>query len=75
MVILDEKFMRDLLSDDIDVATKAQVDNPWFTQRYNREREKLFALAMRMNKEFVISSKKCRDNFNTLSQYWGFKRR
>lgn len=73
MVILDEKFMRDLLSDDIDVATKAQVDNPWFTQRYNREREKLFALAMRMNKEFVISSKKCRDNFNTLSQYWGFK--
>ena len=75
MTVLNDKFIQDLLSKDINIATKAQVANPWFTQRYNREREKLFALAMRVNKEFVISSKNCRRNFGTLLQYWGFKDR
>ena len=72
-VIIDEKFIEKILSENIEVATKAQVENPWFTQRYNREREKLFYYAMRLNKEFVLSSSHCRDNFNTLSQYWGLK--
>lgn len=72
-VILDKKFMEQLFSDDVNVSTAAQVDNPWFTQRYNREREKLFGYAMRMNKEFVISSNHCRDNFVTLAQYWGLR--
>jgi len=72
-VVIDEKFVERLLSNDVSISTAAQVDNPWFTQRYNREREKLFGYAMRMNKEFVISSNHCRDNFATLAQYWGLR--
>ena len=71
--VIDEAFVERLLSEDIKTATDAQVSNPWFTQRYNREREKLFGYAMRMNKEFVLSSTQCRDNFATLSQYWGLR--
>ncbi|MBD5531278.1 MAG: hypothetical protein HDQ98_03620 [Lachnospiraceae bacterium] len=71
--MMDDDYIEKLISEDRDASTAAQVENPWFTQRYNREREKLFALAMRMNKEFVVSSNRCRDNFNTLSHYWGFK--
>lgn len=70
---LDEDFVEELLSGDIRKATGAQVANPWFTQRYNREREKLFGYAMRLNKEFVVSSNHCRDNFITLSHYWGLR--
>ena len=72
-VALDEDFVEKLLSEDVREATDAQVANPWFTQRYNREREKLFGYAMRLNKEFVVSSNRCRDNFVTLSQYWGLR--
>jgi hypothetical protein len=70
-VVIDEAFIERLLSKDIEKSTKAQVENPWFTQKYNREREKLFYYAMRLNKEFVLSSNHCRDNLRTLSQYWG----
>ncbi len=72
-VVLDENFIEQLLSDDVEESTAAQVANPWFTQRYNREREKLFAFALRLNKEFVVSSKYCRNNLKTLAQYWGLK--
>ena len=72
-VAIDESFVEKLLSKDIRTSTDAQVANPWFTQRYNREREKLFGYAMRMNKEFVVSSNHCRDNFVTLSHYWGLR--
>ncbi|WEG13349.1 AAA domain-containing protein [Pullulanibacillus sp. KACC 23026] len=72
-LIIDEEFVRHLLSNDVDESTIAQVSNPWFTERYNREREKLFGYAMRMNKEFVVSTHHCRDNFVTLSHYWGLK--
>lgn len=71
--ILDTEFINELLSEDNDASTEAQVANPWFTARYNREREKLFYYAMKMNKEFVLSSKKCRDNFTTLAHYWGLQ--
>ncbi len=71
--VLDEDFVEALLSEEVHRATGAQVANPWFTQRYNREREKLFGYAMRLNKEFVISSNHCRDNFITLSHYWGLR--
>ena len=37
---------------------------------YNREREKLFLLALKVTKEFILSSKKCRDNFRHLSCLW-----
>lgn len=72
-VVIDENFIEQLLSDDVEKSTAAQVANPWFTQRYNREREKLFAYALRLNKEFVVSSKCCRNNLKTLAQYWGLK--
>ena len=72
-VIIDDEFIECLLSKDIEKSTQAQVANPWFTQKYNREREKLFYYAMRLNKEFVLSSNHCRDNFRTLSQYWGLE--
>ncbi len=71
--VIDSRFIGKLLSDDIQETTQAQVSNPWFTQRYNREREKLFGYAMRLNKEFVISSNRCRDNLVTLSHYWGLR--
>ena len=73
-VSLDDAFTERLLSDDVKVSTKAHVANPWFTQEYNREREKLFLYAMLLHKEFVLSSKACRNNFITLSQYWGFRK-
>lgn len=71
--ILDTEFINELLSEDNDASTEAQVANPWFTAQYNREREKLFYYAMKMNKEFILSSKKCRDNFTTLAHYWGLQ--
>lgn len=71
--LLDSAFIDRLLSRNVKESTDAQVANPWFTKRYNREREKLFYYAMRLNKEFVLSSKSCRDNFKTLGQYWGMR--
>lgn len=71
--VLNKEFIDELLSGESDVSTEAQVANPWFTMRYNREREKLFYYAMKMNKEFVLASKKCRDNFTSLAHYWGLQ--
>ncbi len=71
--VLDENLINDLLCADEKASVRAQVTDPWFTERYNREREKLFYRAMKLNKEFVLSSKRCRDNLITLSQYWGMK--
>ncbi len=71
--IFDIQYANDIMEDDINISTSAQVKNPWFSQRYNREREKLFAFAMQLNKDFVLSSKACRDNLVTLSHYWGVR--
>lgn len=70
---LDDQYVEDILSGDVELSTKVQVANPWVSQRYNREREKLFAYAMTMNKNFILSSNHCRDNFITLSHYWGIR--
>lgn len=67
---IDEAFMKNFVSDDLARNTKAQVDNPWFSPEYNREREKLFYLAMQVHKEFVLSSKECRTNLNNLMMIW-----
>lgn len=72
-IVLDEKLTDALLSEVEKRSVQAQSANPWFTERYNREREKLFYYAMKLNKEFVLSSKRCRDNLITLAQYWGLK--
>lgn len=68
--ILDMGFVRSLIGDDVAVATEAHTRNPWFSQRYNREREKLFRCAVRLNKEFVLSSECCRKNLKTLFCLW-----
>lgn len=71
--VLDDAFIEDVLSKNDEVATKAQITNPWSTEEFNREREKLFYLALQMTKEFVLSSKSCRANLCILGQYWGLK--
>ena len=70
ILLFDDAYMDNLLSDDEGVSTKAQVNNPWFTDEYNREREKLFWLAMQVHKEFILSSKKWRDNIINLMLIW-----
>ncbi|SHK52679.1 AAA domain-containing protein [Selenomonas ruminantium] len=66
----DDDYMDALLSDDTKISTKAQVGNPWFTDAYNRAREELFWLAMQVHKEFLLSSKCCRDNLINLMLIW-----
>ena len=68
--ILDRKFISDILSTDQVVSTKAQLRNPWFSEHYNREREKLFLYALQMTKEFILSSIKCRNNLKHLYCLW-----
>lgn len=68
--ILDRQFIRDILSADQDISTKAQLRNPWFSEHYNREREKLFLYALQMTKAFILSSTKCRNNFKHLYCLW-----
>lgn len=70
--VMDGDFISDLVSKEEESSTKAQVTNPWSSILYDCEREKLFNYAMRLNKEFILSTNKCRDNFKTLAQYWGF---
>lgn len=68
--VLDHQFISDILSSDKDISTRAQIRNPWLSEHYNREREKLFLYALQMTKEFILSSKKCRDNFKHLRCLW-----
>lgn len=65
---IDNYFFED--TDDEKLSTKAQVTNPWFTAQYNREREKLFFLACKLHKEFVIASKCMRHNIINLLIAW-----
>ena len=67
---LDGTFMDGLLSGKEKESTQAQVANLWFTSAYNREREKLFCDALRLNKEFVLSSSCCLKNFRNLGLLW-----
>ena len=70
--VIDKKYIARLVSEDMVESTDAQIFNPWSSKRYDLERIKLFSCAMRLNKEFVLSTNKCRDNFKILAQYWGF---
>lgn len=70
MTPIDTEFMRKYASADIKQSTKAQITNPWFTAKYNREREKLFLYACKLHKEFVISSKCMRQNIINLMIAW-----
>lgn len=57
MTVLDESFWEMYDSKSEEENTKAQVLNPWFTVEYNREREKLFYLALQVHKNFLLASK------------------
>lgn len=71
--VIDDNLISDVLTDDQERSTAAQLFNPWVTQRYNREREKLFYFALQMTKMFLLSSKCCRANLCILGQYWGLR--
>ncbi len=71
--LLDKAFISALRSSDAEQSAKAQTTNPWTTDYYNREREKLLYAALQLTKEFILNSRCCRDNFITLSQYWGLE--
>ncbi|PNV62757.1 hypothetical protein C0033_06955 [Clostridium sp. chh4-2] len=67
---LDEHFMEQLLSCDEKENAHAQVLNLWFTNSYNREREKMFYYALQLNKAFILSSKSCFRNYRNLALLW-----
>lgn len=69
--VIDMKFMRDYVSADEDISTKAQLSNPWATDKFNRERERLFFYACKLHKEFVASSDCMRQNMENLLAAWG----
>ena len=69
-IVLNDEFVNDLLSEDEKKATNAQVSDPWFTFKYDVEREKLFYYALKMTKFFVLGSKSCICNLNHLCAYW-----
>lgn len=71
-VVLDRAFMEKSLSGDAAISTQAQTENPWATEEYNLEREKLFYFSLQMTKEFLLSSKSCRMNLKLLGIYWGY---
>lgn len=71
--LLDKAFISALRFSDAEQSAKAQTTNPWTTDYYNREREKLLYAALQLTKEFILNSRCCRDNFITLSQYWGLE--
>lgn len=73
MKVLDEAFWHDFESKDDCKSTEIQTLNPWVTDQYNREREKLFYAALQVHKEFILSSKACRDNFINLSMLWKYR--
>lgn len=70
MTVLDEEFFRRYHSEDNKKSTAAQVSNPWYTESYNREREKLFYEALKLHKAFLLGSKSCLWNFKNLLLLW-----
>lgn len=75
--VIDDAFMDNYFSKDDGLAdaasTKAQTADPWFTNEYNREREKLFYLGLMVHKEFVLSSCAVSKNTDLLLRMWKAK--
>ena len=70
--MLNLDFVKDLLSGDKKVSEKREKENPWFSPKYQKEREKLFELALKLNKTFAEASGCLAANLATLSQYLGY---
>lgn len=71
-VLVDQDFVKELLSKDVKVSEKRTAQNPWFNQKYQKEREKLFTLAVELHQAFVGASECCNANLATLAQVWGY---
>lgn len=70
VTVIDDQFFKQLHSNN----EKEQLSNPWMTEEYNREREKLFYLALQVNKYFVLTSKYVRHNLINLGCLWKFRK-
>lgn len=70
--VLDVESWDKMNSDDEKSSTEVQLMNPWITSEFDREREKLFYHALQLHKNFILSSKRCRCNFNLLAMMWGY---
>lgn len=70
MVVLNDDFFAQCISNAIEQSTSAQVANPWHTESYNREREKLFFESLKLHKAFLLASKHCLWNFKNLLLLW-----
>lgn len=68
--VFSPEYHQSLHSSEIKESVDAHLGNPWFTDRYNREREKLFYYAMLLNKEFVLASSSVRNNLSHLGMAW-----
>ena len=53
-------------------AGRGALKAPWLTRRYNREREKLFLMAVRLNREFAAASRACRINYSRFGSLFGY---
>lgn len=71
MSVIDKNFMYDYISEDEEKSTSAQLSNPWATDKFNRERERLFFYAYRLHEEFVAASDCMRQNMENLLVVWG----
>ncbi|EJA1023584.1 DNA helicase, partial [Listeria monocytogenes] len=58
MVILNDEFLSRFHGKNTTIELEAQLANPWITREYDREREKLFYLALQVNKYFILTSEK-----------------
>ena len=70
---LDDEFMEMFLSGEEPGSTTAQLANPWFTQEYDREREKLFYDALRLHEAFIRASRAVGCNLYNLGLLWQFQ--
>ncbi|EDO0252673.1 DNA helicase [Listeria monocytogenes] len=73
-IALGEAFFAKLHDKNTETQLEAQLANPWVTKEYDREREKLFYLALQVNKYFILTSKKVKSNLVNWGYLWKFKK-
>ena len=67
---ITDLWLNDLASEDLEARTRAQMNVPHTSSRFDREREKLFYSALTMTKEFFLASDCCKANLNMLGMAW-----
>lgn len=73
-MVVDAEFFNQLHSQDEEARLSVQLSNPWISDCYNREREKLFYRALQVNKYFILSSQCVRENLINLGYLWQFEK-